>query len=163
MILQTKIPIPCKIFDRAGKLVFRAVGTQAGFVERVAIEFRDLLTVDFHRDQRSITTNVERIPLPCSPGGDFARRHQIVDRAEILESRAGRSEDLRFEARVHGVGQVAELDCDTLDKPGLRADGTKHKFPRAIKDFARSGYLGLQDHGTDVWFKNIKVRELPKK
>jgi hypothetical protein len=61
--------------------------------------------------------------------------------------------------KVNGE-QVAELDVDTLDQPGLRADGTKHKFPRAIKDFARKGYIGIQDHGTDVWFKNIKLREI---
>jgi hypothetical protein len=61
--------------------------------------------------------------------------------------------------KVNGE-QVAELDCDTLDQPGLRADGTKHKFDRAIKDFARKGYIGLQDHGTDVWFKNIKLQEI---
>jgi hypothetical protein len=61
--------------------------------------------------------------------------------------------------KVNGE-QVADLDADTLDQPGLRADGTKHKFPRAIKDFARKGYIGLQDHGTDVWFKNIKLREI---
>jgi hypothetical protein len=66
-----------------------------------------------------------------------------------------------IEVRVNGE-KVTELDCDTLDQPGLRADGTKHKFGRAIKDFARKGYIGLQDHGTDVWFKNIKVRELKK-
>lgn len=55
---------------------------------------------------------------------------------------------------------VTKLNTDTLDQPGLRADGTKHKFGRAIKDFARKGYIGLQDHGTDVWFKNIKLREI---
>ena len=52
------------------------------------------------------------------------------------------------------------MNCDELDQPGLRADGTEHKFRRAIKDFARSGYFGLQDHGSDVWFKNIKLREI---
>jgi hypothetical protein len=39
-------------------------------------------------------------------------------------------------------------------------DGSRHKFGKAIKDFPREGYIGLQDHGHDVWFKNIKVREL---
>ena len=44
-------------------------------------------------------------------------------------------------------------------------DGQKHKYklkgePRAVKDFARKGYLGFQDHGHKVWYKNVKIREL---
>jgi len=37
------------------------------------------------------------------------------------------------------------------------------KFPDFNPDFAKvakTGYLGLQDHGHAVWFRNIKVREL---
>ena len=39
----------------------------------------------------------------------------------------------------------------------------KSKFPAYNKDWAKlaeEGYFGLQDHGDDVWFKNIKVKEL---
>jgi 3-keto-disaccharide hydrolase len=57
--------------------------------------------------------------------------------------------------------EVATLNCDELDQPGLRADGSQHKFAgKAIKDFPRSGYIGLQDHGHDVWYKNIQLKEL---
>ncbi|MBI3466046.1 MAG: DUF1080 domain-containing protein [Planctomycetes bacterium] len=56
--------------------------------------------------------------------------------------------------------EVASLNCDELDKPGLRADGTQHKFRIAIKDMPRQGYLGFQDHGHKVWYKNVKLREL---
>ena len=37
------------------------------------------------------------------------------------------------------------------------------KFPDFNPDFAdvaKTGYIGLQDHGHAVWFKNIKIREL---
>ena len=37
------------------------------------------------------------------------------------------------------------------------------KFPEFNPDFAdvaKTGYIGLQDHGHAVWFKNIKIREL---
>jgi hypothetical protein len=61
--------------------------------------------------------------------------------------------------------EVSKLNCDDFDKPGICPDGKPHKFklgckPRAIKDFARSGYVGLQDHGHKVWYKNVKLLEL---
>jgi len=37
------------------------------------------------------------------------------------------------------------------------------KFPRFNEDFAnvaKEGYFALQDHGDDVWYRNIKIREL---
>jgi hypothetical protein len=69
--------------------------------------------------------------------------------------------------KVNGK-QVAAMNCDKFDKPGLSVDGKKHKYklngkPRAVKDFARSGYLGFQDHGHKVWYKNVKLLKLELK
>jgi hypothetical protein len=29
-----------------------------------------------------------------------------------------------------------------------------------VKDFPRKGYIGLQDHGYNAWYKNIKLKSL---
>ena len=78
--------------------------------------------------------------------------------------RMSRDQRSRISVKLNGE-PVSQIDCDDFDKPGLRPDGTKHKFQlggkgRAVKDFARVGYLGVQDHGHPVWYKNVKVLPL---
>lgn len=55
---------------------------------------------------------------------------------------------------------VTKMNCDDFPETGLRPDGTKHKFRAAIKELPRVGYLGFQDHGKKVWYKNVKLLEL---
>jgi len=33
-------------------------------------------------------------------------------------------------------------------------------FPGWTEGIAKEGYIGLQDHGYAIWFRNIKIREL---
>ncbi len=54
--------------------------------------------------------------------------------------------------------KVTRMDLDEWTTPNRRPDGTEHKFDIAYKDHPRRGYIGLQDHGADCWFKNIKLR-----
>ena len=61
--------------------------------------------------------------------------------------------------KVNGE-DVAHTNCDDYPKPGLRPDGTRHKFLSAIAKMPRQGYIGFQDHGHPVWFKNVKILEL---
>ena len=42
----------------------------------------------------------------------------------------------------------------------LVANSKFKKFPGFIEGVAKKGYIGLQDHGYPVWFRNIKLREL---
>ena len=56
--------------------------------------------------------------------------------------------------------QVSKMDLDRWTTPNKRPDGSDHKFDVAYKDHPRSGYIGLQDHGADCWFKNIKLLEI---
>jgi hypothetical protein len=53
---------------------------------------------------------------------------------------------------------IADMDLDQWSQAGQGPDGAKNKFTQALKDFPREGYLGFQDHGKPVWFKNIKLK-----
>lgn len=47
--------------------------------------------------------------------------------------------------------------------PQWEEDVANSKFPDLNEnwaDVAKEGYIGLQDHGDDVWFRNIKIKEL---
>jgi hypothetical protein len=69
------------------------------------------------------------------------------------------SDDDRIEVRVNGK-RVSAVDLDEWPEPNTRPDGSTHKFDVAYKDHPRVGYIGLQDHGSDCWYRNIKLRPL---
>jgi len=56
--------------------------------------------------------------------------------------------------------KVNHIDLEQFTEPNKRPDGTPHKFDVAYNKHPRTGYIGLQDHGADCWFKNIKLRPL---
>ncbi len=60
---------------------------------------------------------------------------------------------------LNGV-QVVKVDLDEYTTPNMNVDGTKNKFNTPLKDFPRIGYLGFQDHGHPVWFRNVKIKHL---
>ncbi len=55
---------------------------------------------------------------------------------------------------------VTRMNTDQWPEKFKRPDGSPHKFDVAYKEHPRKGYLGLQDHGSDCWFKNIKLKVL---
>lgn len=57
---------------------------------------------------------------------------------------------------------VTRMDLNQFSEPFVRGDGSRHKFDVAYKTHPRVGYIGLQDHGGDCWYKNIKIRPLEK-
>ena len=56
--------------------------------------------------------------------------------------------------------QVNEMDLDQWTQKNRRPDGTSHKFDTAYRNHPREGYIGLQDHGANIWFRNIKLKPL---
>ncbi len=56
--------------------------------------------------------------------------------------------------------KILDTDLDQWSSPGKNPDGTKNKYKKAIKDFPREGQIGLQDHGSKVSYRNVKVQPL---
>lgn len=56
--------------------------------------------------------------------------------------------------------RVSRINLDEWKELNKRPDGSAHKFDVAYKDHPRKGYIGLQDHGSDCWYRNIKLRPL---
>jgi hypothetical protein len=64
-----------------------------------------------------------------------------------------------LEVELNGE-KINRLNLDEWTDANKRPDGTPHKFETVWKDHPRVGYIGLQDHGSPVWFKNIKIKPL---
>ncbi len=77
---------------------------------------------------------------------------------------AGEWNNLRIVAEKSGIKvvlnneTVINADLDQWTEPEKNPDGSKNKYKKALKDFPREGYIGFQDHGKPVWFKNVKLK-----
>lgn len=56
--------------------------------------------------------------------------------------------------------KVVEYELWTPEWDELVANSKFKDFPGFTEGIAKEGYIGLQDHGYTVWFRNIKLREL---
>ena len=56
--------------------------------------------------------------------------------------------------------RVQDLNLDDWKTPEKNPDGSKNKFKTALKDLPRTGHIGFQDHGHDVWYRNIRLKKL---
>jgi hypothetical protein len=56
--------------------------------------------------------------------------------------------------------KVVEYELWTPKWDEMVANSKFKTFPGFIEGISREGYIGLQDHGYAIWFRNIKIREL---
>lgn len=86
---------------------------------------------------------------PMKPSGEWNHIQITCDRNKIAVELNGE--------------RVSEMNLDEWPEKNKRPDGTGHKFDVAYKDHPRKGYIGLQDHGSDCWYRNIKLKPLYKR
>jgi len=143
--LDFKISTGCNsgIFIRTFPLTPRP-GRDVGF-NGLEVAVDDTKTADYHDtgaiyDLSKPTKNVMR------PAGEWNRIVITCDKNLI-------------EIELNGQ-EVNRLDLDQWTEKYKRPDGTDHKFDVAFKDHPRKGHIGLQDHGSNCWYKNIKLLPL---
>ena len=65
----------------------------------------------------------------------------------------------RIQVDVNGE-RVVDMNIARWRVPHTNPDGTWNKFPTPGTAFARTGHIGLQDHGQPVWYRNIRIKRL---
>ena len=145
--LDVKISQGCNsgIFFRTFPLAPRE-GKDVGF-NGIEIAIDDSRTAGFH-DTGAIYDLVKPTQNVMKPVGSWNRI--------VLKCR-----DNRVFISVNGEA-VAAMDLDQWTEKNKRPDGSDHKFDIAYKGHPRRGYIGLQDHGANCWYKNIKILPLGK-
>jgi type 1 glutamine amidotransferase len=58
--------------------------------------------------------------------------------------------------------EIVNMDLDQWVTPHANPDGSKNKFRIAYKDMVRDGHVGFQDHGDPVWYRNVRIKRLPR-
>lgn len=146
LALDFKISKGCNsgIFLRTFPLTPRS-GKDVGF-NGIEVAIDDTPTAGYH-DTGAIYDLVKPARNAMKPAGEWNHMEITCDRN-------------RIEVALNGE-KVTRMDLDQFPAPNRRPDGSEHKFDVAYRTHPRRGYIGLQDHGSPCWFKNIKLRPLP--
>ncbi|MBK7999055.1 MAG: DUF1080 domain-containing protein [Verrucomicrobia bacterium] len=144
--LDFKISAKCNsgVFVRTASLEPRP-GKDVGF-NGIEIAIDDTKEAGFH-DTGALYDLVKPVKNAMKPVGNWNQMEIacISNRVEVV---------LNGEPVTRG-------DFDLFLEANKRPDGSAHKFDVAYKDHPQRGYIGLQDHGSPCWFKNIKLKPLP--
>lgn len=116
-------------------------------------------------------TGIE-IQVLDSFGKEKADKHDCGAIYDCLEPKANASkpadqwQHITITARSQRIGvvlngqEVIDMNLDEWTEPHKNPDGTKNKFNNAYKDMPKKGYIGFQDHGNAVWFRNVRIKTL---
>ncbi len=105
-----------------------------------------MLGKDGNRKAGSLYDLIPADPQNTKPAGEWNSVEILVYNGTVVHKQNGET--------------VLEYHLWTDDWNNLVAGS---KFPELNPDWAnvaKSGYIALQDHGDDVWFRDIKIREL---
>ena len=143
--LDFKITKKCNsgIFVRTFPLAPRP-GKDVGF-NGIEIAIDDTTTADYH-DTGAIYDLSKPAKNAMKPVGEW--NHLVITSDRNL-----------LTVEINGE-LVNRLDFDQWTESNKRPDGSDHKFDVIYKNHPRKGYIGLQDHGGDCWYKNIKLLPL---
>lgn len=103
------------------------------------------LGVDGNRKAGSLYDLIPAVPQNTKPAGEWNHVQILCYQGTVVYKQNG--------------ANVVEYHLWTDDWKKMVA-ASKFKDYQWFMNPAHEGYIGLQDHGSDVWFKNIKIREL---
>jgi len=124
------------------------------------------------RPGKDVGFNGIEVAIDATPGPGFHTTGAIYDLVSTKKELArpvGEWNRMRLTSNNNRVvveinGAVAsEIDLDQWPEPNKRPDDSSHKFDVAYKNHPRTGYIGLQDHGSDCWYRNIKLKVIDAK
>lgn len=143
--LEFKLSRGCNsgVFVRTWPLTPRP-GKDVGF-NGIEIAIDDTKTAAYH-DTGAIYDLVKPSKNTMKPAGEWNKMVMTCERNKIVVELNGE--------------KVSEMDLNQWTEKNKRPDGSDHKFDVAYKDHPRQGYIGLQDHGSDCWYRNIKLKPL---
>lgn len=100
---------------------------------------------DGNRQAGSLYDLIPAKPQNANPAGEWNKVLITVYKGTVIHNQNGEN--------------VVEYHLWTDDWKAMCADSKFSEWEDFINT-AEKGYIGLQDHGDDVWFRNIKIREL---
>jgi hypothetical protein len=103
------------------------------------------LGVDGNRQAGSLYDLIPAKPQNAKPAGEWNTVKIMVYKGTVVHYQ-------------NGV-QVLEYHLWTEDWKKMCANSKFKDFPNFVNT-ATEGYIGLQDHGDDVWYRNIKIKKL---